>query len=217
MRRTHRYKGWMTAISVIGMAAIVIPTIGAQASTQRDNVKWAAVAAEFRASEVDIVAFTQIETPRLRDAADIRTLSPLGVEHRRWAEKRASEYQCLAEAVYYEARSESRSGQLAVADVVKNRVKSKHYPNTICGVVYEGAHRPFACQFTFACDGAMEIAPKGQAWERSQETHYHTLAIHPLWAETLEYKATIGFHKFYRPSWRERNSGTTTISIAPPT
>jgi len=48
MRRTYRYKGWMTALSVIGMAAIVIPTIGAQASTQRDNVKWAAAAADFR-------------------------------------------------------------------------------------------------------------------------------------------------------------------------
>ena len=234
MRRTYRYKGLITALSVIGMAAIVIPTIGAQASTQRDNLKWADAAADFRASAVEPVAFTKIETPRLRDVADIRTLSPWRVEHRRWAEKRAAEHQCLAEAVYYEARSESRSGQLAVADVVKNRVKSKHYPNTICGVVYEGAHRPFACQFTFACDGSMDISPKGKSWERSREiaqlsltgfvpdmtknsTHYHTLAINPLWAGTLEYKATIGFHKFYRPSWRERQSGTTTISIAPPT
>ena len=233
MRRTYQYKGWITALSVIGMAAIVIPTISAQASMQRETMKWADAAAKFRASEVDTVAFTQIETPRLRDAADIRTLSPWRAEQRRWAENRAAEHQCLAEAVYYEARSESRSGQLAVADVVKNRVKSKHFPNTICGVVYEGAHRPFACQFSFACDGSMDIAPKGKAWERSQEiaqlsltgfvpdmtknsTHYHTLAINPLWAETLEYKATIGFHKFYRPSWRERNSGTASIAIAPP-
>jgi hypothetical protein len=233
MRKTQKIKGWVTALAVIGTAAIVIPTIGAQASTQRVNAEWAEAAAEFRASDVQPVAFTAVETPRLRDVSDIRSLSPLRVEHRRWAENRASEHQCLAEAVYYEARSESRSGQLAVADVVKNRVKSKHYPNSICGVVYEGSHRPFACQFSFACDGSMDVAPKGKAWQRSQDiaqlsltgfvpdmtknsTHYHTIAINPDWAETLEFKATIGFHKFYRPSWRERGSSTAAIAIAPP-
>jgi spore germination cell wall hydrolase CwlJ-like protein len=171
----------------------------------------------------------------LQDAADIRNLSEIRVEHRRWAENRASEHQCLAEAVYYEARSESRSGQMAVADVVKNRVKSKHYPNTICGVVYQGAERPFACQFSFACDGSMETEPKNPAWQRSLDiaqvsltgfvpdltknsTHYHTSEINPDWADTLEYKATIGFHKFYRPSWRERKTNTTAaVAIAPPT
>ncbi|MEP3653935.1 MAG: cell wall hydrolase [Litorimonas sp.] len=233
MRKTQNIKGWVTTLAVIGAAAVVIPTIGAQASNQRVDAKWAAAAAEFRAAEIDSVEFTQIETPRLRDAADIQSLSPLRLEHRQWAETRASEHKCLAEAVYYEARSESRSGQLAVADVVKNRVKSKHYPNSICGVVYEGAHRPFACQFSFACDGSMDRAPKGKAWQRSQDiaqlsltgfvadltknsTHYHTVQIEPDWSKTLEFKATIGFHKFYRPSWRERNTGTPAIAIAPP-
>lgn len=234
MLKKQNIKGWVTTLAVIGTAAVVIPAIGAQASNQRVEAKWAEAAAEFRGSELETIAFTQVETPRLRDAADIRSLSPLRVEHRQWAETRASEHQCLAEAVYYEARSESRSGQLAVADVVKNRVKSKHYPNSICGVVYEGAHRPFACQFSFACDGSMDQAPKGKAWQRSQDiaqvsltgfvpdltknsTHYHTVQIEPNWAETLEFKATIGFHKFYRPSWRERNTGTPAIAIAPPT
>lgn len=235
MRNKQNIKGWVTALSVIGTVAFVIPSIGAQASTQRVEAQWAEAAAAFHASEIEDVAFTEIETPRLRDAADIRTLSPLRIEHRQWAERRASEHQCLSEAVYYEARSESRSGQLAVADVVKNRVASKHYPNTICEVVYQGAHRPFACQFSFACDGSMDRAPKGKAWQRSQDiaqlsltgfvpdlthnsTHYHTIEIEPNWSKTLEYKATIGFHKFYRPSWRERHSGVTAspIAIAPP-
>ena len=234
MLKKQNIKGWITTLAVIGTVSVVIPAIGAQASNQRVEAKWAQAAAEFRASEIDTVAFTQIETPRLRDASDIRSLSPLRIEHRRWAETRASEHQCLSEAIYYEARSESRSGQLAVADVVKNRVKSKHYPNSICAVIYEGAHRPFACQFSFACDGSMDRAPKGKAWKRSQDmaqvsltgfvpdltknsTHYHTVQIEPKWSKTLEFKAKIGFHKFYRPSWREKNSGTGTIAIAPPT
>ena len=236
MRNEQNIKGWMTAVAVIATVSAVIPAIGAQATHQRDQAKWTEAAAAFRAADVELTSFTKVTTPRLRDAADIRSLSPLRAKHRRWAEKRAAEHHCLAEAVYYEARSESRSGQLAVADVVKNRVKSKHYPNTICGVVYEGAHRPFACQFSFACDGSMDKLPTNPAWQRSKDiaqlsltgfvpdmtknsTHYHTSEINPDWADTLEYKATIGFHKFYRPSWRERGtgSGSASLSIAPPT
>ena len=234
MRKEQNIKGWVTALAVIGTAAVILPALGAQASSQRAQAQWAEAAAEFRAADLDAMTVSEFQTPRLQDAADIRSLSPLRIEHRRWAETRAAEHKCLAEAVYYEARSESRSGQLAVADVVKNRVKSKHYPNSICAVVYEGAHRPFACQFSFACDGSMDRAPTGKAWQRSQDiaqisltgfvpdltknsTHYHTVEIEPNWSKTLEFKAKIGFHKFYRPSWRERNVGTSAIAIAPPT
>ena len=233
MRNGQEIKGWVTALAVIGTASVVIPKIGSQASGQRAQAQWAQAAADFRASEKATTIAAPLLSPRFQDIVDIETLSPFRVEHRRWAKTNASEHKCLAEAVYYEARSESRSGQLAVADVVKNRVKSKHYPDTICGVVYEGAERSFACQFSFACDGSMEIAPKDPAWQRSLDiaqlsltgfvldltknsTHYHTVEVEPNWAETLEFKATIGFHKFYRPSWRERNNGATTVSIAPP-
>jgi len=227
-------KGWTTALAVIATISTVIPVMGAQASHQRDQEKWTDAALAFQSAEPVSIEFLDFSQPRLRDAADIQSLSKVRLEHRQWAGSRASEHQCLAEAIYYEARSESRSGQLAVADVVKNRVKSKHYPNTICGVVYQGAHRPFACQFSFACDGSMDTAPKPATWKRSKEmaqvsltgfvadltknsTHYHTIEIKPDWAETLEYKATIGFHKFYRPSWRERRTSTSVVAIAPPT
>src|SRR5690606_17407057 len=69
---------------------------------------------------------------------------------------RAKAEKCLAEAVYFEARSEPYRGQIAVAQVVMNRVFSPFYPNEVCGVVYQNAHRRLACQFTFACDGIPE-------------------------------------------------------------
>lgn len=60
---------------------------------------------------------------------------------------------CLANVVYFEARSEPFRGQVAVAQVVLNRVFSPFYPNDICSAVYQNANRRLACQFTFACDG----------------------------------------------------------------
>lgn len=61
--------------------------------------------------------------------------------------------QCLAEAIYFEARGEGSRGWQAVAEVIQNRVESRDYPNTICGVVGQGAHRKNGCQFSFNCDG----------------------------------------------------------------
>ena len=65
----------------------------------------------------------------------------------------ARQMRCLAEAIYFESRSEPEDGQAAVAQVVLNRVRSGIYPTTVCGVVYQDRNRPFACQFTFACEG----------------------------------------------------------------
>ncbi len=63
------------------------------------------------------------------------------------------EQRCLAEAVYFEARSEPEEGQAAVAQVVLNRVKSGLYPSNVCGVVYQNRHRYMGCQFSFALRG----------------------------------------------------------------
>jgi spore germination cell wall hydrolase CwlJ-like protein len=144
------------------------------------------------------------------------------------------EFHCLSEAVYYEARSETRAGQLAVAEVVLNRVKSKHYPNTVCGVVYQGAERSSGCQFSFTCDGSMDKAPRGKAWDASQKaaqaslmplrkpltdraTHYHTVEINPHWAPKMRFEKQIGSHKFYSYKWRERPAASgSSLSVAPP-
>ncbi len=123
---------------------------------------------------------------------------------------------CLAEAVYYEARSESEQGQRAVAQVVLNRVRHPDYPKSVCGVVYQGPMKTGpGCQFTFTCDGSLVRRPSGAAWARARRiaaealagqafapvghsTHYHTLSVYPHWAPALTRTAVIGFHIFYR-------------------
>src|SRR5664279_1415018 len=81
---------------------------------------------------------------------------------------RAKAEKCLANAIYFEARGESVRGQIAVAQVVMNRVFSPFYPNDVCGVVYQNAHRHLACQFTFACDGIPDVVTEPDAWARAQ-------------------------------------------------
>ena len=123
---------------------------------------------------------------------------------------------CLAQAIYYEARSESEDGQRAVAQVVLNRVRHPAWPNSVCGVVYQGAMRPGGgCQFTFTCDGSLAVRPYGPAWTEAQRiavealggrtyepvglaTHYHTNAVFPAWAPRLTKTNVIGAHIFYR-------------------
>ena len=232
--KAQKMSGWAAGIVSIATIAVVIPMIGSKASDQRSNAAWLDAAHDFRMHMSQISPTETADVERFQDTRSLRALSNIRIEHLRWSANRASEHQCLSEAIYYEARSESRSGQLAVADVVKNRVKSKHYPNTICGVVYQNADRPFACQFSFACDGSMDREPQGVAWQNSQDmaqislmgyvpdltensTHYHTIEVDPDWAKTLEFKTQVGFHVFYHPSWRERNPQTVSIAIAPPT
>lgn len=122
---------------------------------------------------------------------------------------------CLTQAIYYEAASEPDGGQRAVAQVVLNRVAHPAYPKTVCGVVYQGSERSTGCQFTFTCDGALGRIPNRLFWERAEAvaraalagyvyapvglaTHYHTIAVHPYWADSLNFLGTIGAHRFYR-------------------
>lgn len=123
--------------------------------------------------------------------------------------------ECLAQAVWYEAASESEAGQRAVAQVVLNRVSHPSWPGSVCGVVYQGSQRSTGCQFTFTCDGSMRRRPSGSSWTTAQRiagealagsvyapvghaTHYHTIWISPYWASSLDHVGTIGAHRFYR-------------------
>jgi len=70
---------------------------------------------------------------------------------------------CLAAAVYYEARGEAAPGRAAVAQVVLNRTRSEGYPRSVCAVVYQGSGEG-QCQFSFVCNGAMKARREGAAW-----------------------------------------------------
>lgn len=74
---------------------------------------------------------------------------------------------CLAIGLYFEARGESFSGQIAVGQVILNRVSSRKYPGNICDVVYQNAHKKNRCQFSFACDGKIENPRNSKAWKKS--------------------------------------------------
>lgn len=121
---------------------------------------------------------------------------------------------CLTQAIYYEAATESDAGKAAVAQVILNRMKHPAYPNTVCGVIYQGSSRP-GCQFSFACDGSMRRPPVPALWRRSAEiasaalsghvevsvgmaTHYHANYVLPRWAPKLTKIEQIGAHIFYR-------------------
>jgi spore germination cell wall hydrolase CwlJ-like protein len=130
---------------------------------------------------------------------------------------RAKSEKCLAEAVYFEARGEAVRGQIAVAQVVMNRVFSGFYPTTVCGVVYQNKYHHMACQFTFACDHIGDVVREPDMWDRAKRiakamldgelwlpevgksTHYHAYWVHPSWVAEMKKMYKFGVHTFYRP------------------
>lgn len=136
----------------------------------------------------------------------------------------SQEIYCLGQAIYHEARGEPDRGQWAVASVILNRVESRQYPNSVCGVVFQNAHMPNRCQFSFACDGRSDDGGNGnqidrQSWVKSHlmakiaynkflngkrheeglttAMHFHTTSVQPQWASAYAAVATIGAHIFY--------------------
>jgi hypothetical protein len=176
-----------------------------------------------RLSYLETVSFTLEQAngrltsiaPHERDQRSLSNFLTFDLSQFGAADRRSSELGCLAEAVYYEARSEGLEGQIAVAEVVMNRLGDPNFPKTICEVVYEGAGRRTGCQFTFTCDGSLRKRPRGAAWERAravalhvqlglnkpvtnEATHYHTDYVNPYWSAGMVETVSIGSHIFYR-------------------
>lgn len=122
---------------------------------------------------------------------------------------------CLSQAVYFEARGEPIIGQVAIAEVILNRVVSSRYPDTACKVVFQNKHMKNRCQFSFACDGKSDRPRDIQSWENSlkivalvmagersgvarQATHYHASYVAPRWRKSLNKVGEVGRHIFYR-------------------
>jgi spore germination cell wall hydrolase CwlJ-like protein len=129
---------------------------------------------------------------------------------------------CLAKAIYYEARGEPLAGRLAVGRVILNRVKSRFYPDSVCEVVYQNAHKRNRCQFSFACDGKADHPGHMKAWSNAVDiaeqllcrtgqdckpsvvggrinvsTHYHATYVSPRWSRKMPRTGRIGRHIFY--------------------
>ena len=132
---------------------------------------------------------------------------------------------CLAKNIYFEAGNQPTSGQIAVSQVVLNRVYSDAYPDTICDVVYQanwlenwkGNMIPIRhqCQFSWFCDGKSDVPEDSDTWMYSLlvadsilngdfgditegSTHYHADYVHPYWADHMTEVIKIGKHIYYR-------------------
>jgi len=142
-------------------------------------------------------------------APDTRSLDAL-VAHYAAGQTSGAEQECLANAVYFEARGESLQGQLAVAEVVMNRAASGRYPSSLCGVVIQRS------QFSFVRRGRIPAANRGsEAWRRAVAVAriategaaprllptsclwYHANYVSPSWGRRLARSARIGVHIFY--------------------
>jgi hypothetical protein len=170
--------------------------------------------------------------PQVTELAPLTSARPLprpkGMERRyveysaSWLRKRTlrpltEQEQCLATAIYHEARGEGIKGQFAVAEVILNRVASRKFPGSICGVVYQGV-KPGqfgGCQFSFACDGRSEEMRNSRAADLARRiaqvmadggnrgltdgaTYFHTVAVNPAWSKRFAHTGKIGAHLFYR-------------------
>lgn len=226
--------GWSCAIVSVAFSLFSFPAIAAKA----DAARTAAPATHAVYVDLD-AAYIMKSTSGLTDnlaedflnkAASRKSVGAALIDN---AGHQTREHKCLSEAIFYESRSEGKDGQKAVAEVIQNRVRSKHYPNSICGVVYQGSQRRTGCQFSFTCDGSMERVPNGKTWKRAQQvatlsmtgsttsltggaTHYHNLNVKPAWSGTLVMTKQIETHKFYRTRWRERPVTSASLSVAPP-
>tara|TARA_R100000687_G_C6378619_1_gene131523 strand:+ start:190 stop:657 length:468 start_codon:yes stop_codon:yes gene_type:complete len=130
------------------------------------------------------------------------------------------DHYCLTEAIYFEARSESHVGQLAIANVILERVRQETFPSTICDVVHQWDGYPYrhACSFSYYCDGKKEIMYEKDALIIAMDiatlalegaviediwgaTHYHTRYTRPYWVAEMFRLGAIGNHIFYERNY----------------
>tara|TARA_R100000541_G_C1870012_1_gene80643 strand:- start:275 stop:799 length:525 start_codon:yes stop_codon:yes gene_type:complete len=139
-----------------------------------------------------------------------------------YADSDQSHYDCLVEAVYYEAGNQPFVGKIAVAQVILNRVNSKYYPNDVCGVVHQGPiskwwkeeHNmivpiKWKCQFSYYCDGKDEVPYEGKSWNDSE--HAAMLVLSNTLIKDMTEGATHYHADYVEPYWAKKMNRTVTI------
>lgn len=236
-------RGFTTAGAAFA-ACVLLPTFGVQYEAQREEATFrnnaqtlaeAASASDAVRSGNEVsplldhpwvrsVEYSMERNPRAalsryamrdRDGAAVSSVMEVHSDQFDRAELVSAEFDCLTQAVYFEAGYETSEGKLAVAEVIMNRVADHRYPNSVCDVVYQGATRTTGCQFTFTCDGALGRKPNPRKWEEARTvaahvlmdlherrtgsaTHYHATYVDPIWNVGLVRTNKIGAHIFYR-------------------
>ena len=216
---------------VVGVASPALGQDGASPSAPRAVALGSTTPAALDQAPVEIVAIPGVpgveprakavaKAPNVTTVARNVAIAPEDAARPNYAslidqDRAGAEARCLAEAIYFEARSEPEAGQAAVAQVVLNRVRSGLYPDNVCGVVYQNRHRHMACQFSFACEGKSLRITEQDSWRSAvriagevlngttyisdvgASTHYHANYVRPRWARALKKTDTIGSHIFY--------------------
>lgn len=148
-----------------------------------------------------------------------RDSMPLELARMSAAQRRTLDLRCLAENIYFEGRGEPLKGQYAIAEVTLNRLRSPHFPHTICEVVYDTRWDPARKHFVahFSWTSYLERPePKGTAWKQAMDVatavydhqhmpimppdalFYHNTSVQPYWASSKKVIERIGHHIFYR-------------------
>jgi hypothetical protein len=175
---------------------------------------------EVRVIKVDQPVVQVVQAPAIPEPISVRGASGDTV-----LASLLAEHKCLAEALYYETRGNTQDGQKAVAEVIFNRIRSGNYGSSICAVVYQGA-KTGSCQFSWACNGALQAAREPVEWRQAQvmaariltgEEHlgdltqgavgFHAVYVNPNWGPQYIRTVEIGGHVFYRRAGRTRLTG----------
>jgi spore germination cell wall hydrolase CwlJ-like protein len=129
-------------------------------------------------------------------------------------ESTAKQRSCLAEAILFEAGNQPLIGKIAVGEVVLNRVKSKRYPNTICGVVHQGpinkwwkrVHNKIVpvrnkCQFSYYCDGRSDRTDRWAQTKTWQQVLNATIYLTTSSNLNITGGATHYHATYVNPAW----------------
>lgn len=166
----------------------------------------------FMTRPVEVAPTLSPAEARAKEQAWIGVLAGIDLSSQR--PKDDSEWECLTEALYFEARGEPLLGQVAVAEVIINRKYHKRFPDSVCGVISQGASRKNRCQFSYKCDGIDEVYHEPKSYETlgkiakqmldgaardltNGATFYHNKTVKPSWAKKLNRTAVLGEHLFY--------------------